>query len=51
MALKHLNKTQTGDLVVYDRGYPAVWFYKHHKLKNVDFCMCIVKSANVVNAF
>jgi hypothetical protein len=26
MALKHLNKTQTGDLVVYDRGYPAVFF-------------------------
>ncbi|KGJ96058.1 hypothetical protein GAB14E_0005 [Colwellia psychrerythraea] len=37
MALKHLNKTQTGDLVVYDRGYPAVWFYKYHRLKNVDF--------------
>jgi hypothetical protein len=51
MALKHLNKTQTGDLVVYDRGYPAVWFYKYHKLKNVDFCMRIVKSSNVVKAF
>jgi hypothetical protein len=43
MALKHLNKTQTGDLVVYDRGYPAVWFYKYHRLKNVDF-PCIEKS-------
>jgi hypothetical protein len=51
MALKHLNKTKTGDLVVYDRGYPAVWFYKYHKLKNVDFCMRIVKSSNVVKAF
>ncbi|WP_231731470.1 hypothetical protein [Colwellia sp. TT2012] len=51
MALKHLNKTQTGDLVVYDRGYPAVWFYKYHLLKNVDFCMRIVKSSNVVKAF
>ena len=51
MALKHLNKTQTGDLVVYDRGYPAVWFYKYHMLKNVDFCMRIVKSSNVVKAF
>jgi hypothetical protein len=51
MALKHLNKTQTGDLVVYDRGYPAVWFYKYHRLKNVDFCMRIVKSSNVVKAF
>ncbi|PAJ67592.1 hypothetical protein CJF42_26405, partial [Pseudoalteromonas sp. NBT06-2] len=51
MALKHLNKTQAGDLVVYDRGYPAVWFYKYHILKNVDFCMRIVKSSNIVKAF
>lgn len=51
IALKHLNKTQTGYLVVYDRGYPAVWFYKYHRLKNVDSCMGIVKSANAVNAF
>jgi hypothetical protein len=51
MALKHLNKTQAGDLVVYDRGYPAVWFYKYHRLKNVDFCMRIVQSSNVVKAF
>jgi hypothetical protein len=33
MALKHLNKTQAGDLVVYDRAYPAVWFYKYHRLR------------------
>ncbi|WP_232300064.1 MULTISPECIES: IS4 family transposase [Colwellia] len=51
MALKHLNKTQAGDLVLYDRGYPAVWFYKYHLLKNIDFCMRIVKSSNVVKAF
>ncbi len=51
MALKHLNKTQAGDLVVYDRGYPAVWFYKYHMLKNIDFCMRIVQSSNVVKAF
>jgi hypothetical protein len=51
MALKHLNKTQTGYLVVYDRGYPAVWFYKYHMLKNVDFCMRIVKNSNVVKTF
>jgi hypothetical protein len=51
MALKHSNKTQTGDVVVYDRGYPAVWFYKYHRLKNVDFCMRIVRSSNIVKAF
>ena len=44
MALKHLNKSKIGDLAVYDRGYPAVWFYKYHRLKNVDFCMRIVKA-------
>jgi hypothetical protein len=36
MALKYLDKTQTGDLIVYDRGYVAVWFYKYPRLKNVD---------------
>ena len=51
MALKHLNKTEIGDLVLYDRGYPAVWFYKYHRLKNVDFCMRIVKSPNLIKAF
>jgi hypothetical protein len=51
MAIMHLNKTQAGDLVVYDRGYLAVWFYKYQRLKNVDFCMRIVQSSNVVKAF
>ena len=45
MALKHLNKTQTGDLVVYDRGYPSVWFYQYPRLKNVDFCTRIIKGS------
>ena len=44
MALRHLNKTQADDLIVYDRGYPAVCFYKYHRLKNVDFCIHIVKA-------
>jgi hypothetical protein len=30
MAHKHLIKTQKGDLIVYDAGYPAVWIYKYH---------------------
>ncbi|WP_232300050.1 hypothetical protein [Colwellia sp. MT41] len=51
MVLRYLNKTQAGDLIIFDRGYPAVWFYKYHRLKNVDFCMRIVKSSNVVKAF
>ena len=51
MTLKHLNKTKTGDLAVYDKGYPVVWFYKYHMLKNVNFCMRITQNSNVVKAF
>jgi hypothetical protein len=51
MALKHLNKTQTGDLVVYDRGNPTVWLYKYHMINNAGFCMRIVKGSNIVKAF
>ncbi|MFT6900080.1 MAG: hypothetical protein ACJAXS_000235 [Colwellia sp.] len=30
---------------------PAVWLYKDHMLKNVDFYMLIVKSPNIIKAF
>jgi hypothetical protein len=30
MALNHLNTPKTGDLVVYDRGYPAVPLHMPH---------------------
>lgn len=51
IALKHLNKAQQGDLIVYDRGYPAVWLYQHHQNRQIDFCMRIVHSSNIVKAF
>jgi len=37
-AVKHLEYTNKDDLIIYDRGYPAVWFYVLHQQKNVNFC-------------
>ncbi len=52
LALKHLNYAQKGDLIIYDRGYPAVWFYKRHMLRNIDFCMRVtLDSSNIIKEF
>lgn len=51
-ALKHLQKTAVNDLILYDRGYPAVWFFKYHFLKGIDFCSRVtVDSSNIVKDF
>ena len=51
-ALKHLEKAGKNDLILYDRGYPAVWFFKVHMLNNIDFCSRVtVDSSNVVKKF
>lgn len=39
LAAKHLAKTQLGDLLLYDRGYPAFWLFALHKSMDRDFCM------------
>lgn len=39
MAQKHISKLQGNDLFIYDRGYPAFWFYALHKQQSKDFCM------------
>ena len=36
-AVKHLDKLSRGDLVIFDRGYAATWFYYMIKLKELDF--------------
>lgn len=52
MALKHLDSAREKDLLLYDRGYPAVWFFKYHQLNNVDFCArATLDSSNIVTAF
>jgi len=38
LALKHLEHAKAGDLVLYDRGYPATWLFISHQQKKVDFC-------------
>ena len=51
-AVKHLDYTTQNDLIIYDRGYPAVWFYTLHKEKNINFCARVtLDSSNAVKAF
>ena len=51
-ALKHLQKAGVNDLILYDRGYPSVWFFKYHLLKGIDFCSRVtVDSSNIVKDF
>lgn len=47
-ALKHLEKAGSDDLILYDRGYPAVWFFKHHTHKNINFCSRVTVDSSVV---
>lgn len=38
LAMDHLKHTQQGDLVIYDRGYPAFYLFAEHARRGVDFC-------------
>lgn len=38
LAGRHLSFAQPGDLVLYDRGYPAFWLFALHQKLGVDFC-------------
>lgn len=38
-AAEHLKYARYNDLVIYDRGYCAFWFYAHHIKHNQSFCM------------
>ena len=52
MALKHLKYANKGDIIVYDRGYPAVWFFKHHLANEIDFCSrATLDSSNKITEF
>lgn len=39
IAFQHLAATQVGDLVLYDRGYPAFWLIAAHQHYERDYCM------------
>ena len=52
LALQHLEHAKKGDLIIYDRGYHAVWFFKYHYLRDVDFCARAQNdSSNIIKAF
>lgn len=43
-AVRHLEKLSKGDLIIFDRGYAATWFYYMIKIKKLDFVNRIPKS-------
>jgi len=42
-AVRHLEKLSKGDLIIFDRGYSATWFYYMIKLRGLDFVNRIPK--------
>jgi len=38
-ALEHLNHVARNALMIYDRGYPALWLMQAHLERSLDFCM------------
>lgn len=52
LAIEHLPATSPGDLLIYDRGYPAFWFFALHLSLGIDFCMRLSRSSFApANAF
>jgi len=39
LAARHLEATEDGDLILYDRGYPGFWLFALHRAKGREFCM------------
>jgi len=46
IAFKHLSASQTGDIVLYDRGYPAFWLMAAHQQLNRNWCMRVKADFN-----
>jgi len=46
IAFKHLEATQAGDLILYDRGYPAFWLMAAHQHHQRDWCMRVKADFN-----
>ncbi len=44
LGIEHLKKTREDDLILYDRGYPAFWFFALHRQLNRNFCMRLQRS-------
>jgi hypothetical protein len=46
IAYLHLEATQAGDLILYDRGYPAFWLMAAHQFYQRDWCMRVKADFN-----
>ena len=52
LAIEHVAAAHPGDLLIYDRGYPAFWFFALHLARGIDFCMRLSRSSFApANAF
>ena len=38
-AIEHLKYVASNALMIYDRGYPALWFMQAHLERSIDFCI------------
>ena len=46
IAFQHLAATQAGDLILYDRGYPAFWLFAAHQAYQREYCMRVKADFN-----
>jgi hypothetical protein len=52
LAIEHLHQARPGDLLLYDRGYPAFWFFALHLARGIEFCMRLSRNSFApANAF
>ena len=45
LAVKHLEKSMKNDLLIYDRGYEAIWFLYYHIIKERNFVIRMTKGS------
>lgn len=45
LAVEHLAAARPGDLLLYDRGYPAFWLFALHLMLGVEFCMRLPRNS------
>jgi hypothetical protein len=52
IAIQHLEKSKENDLLIYDRGYEAIWFLYYHVIKKRNFVIRMTRgSINDVRSF
>jgi hypothetical protein len=51
LLVKHLDKTQRGDLLLLDRGYGSFWLFFLLQAKGIEFCARLKDGWNIVKEF